>query len=366
MGYERANMVDLNAYVPGLQPREVSVLKLNTNENPFPPPGAVLEAIRAVAGDELRRYPDPVASTFCQKAAAIHGLGADQVIATNGGDELLRLAVTVFCQPRGVGTAATWGGMAVGEPSYALYPVLAAIHDTPLVSVPLTERFELPANFADRVVAAGCRLAVVANPHAPSGRLEPLDRLATIAGRLRGHAVLLIDEAYVDFAAADALALLDRASGLDNVLLLRSLSKGYSLAGLRFGYGLGPADLIGVLQNARDSYNTDMVAQVAATAALEHRDETARSWRAVIDQRQAVTGRLTRMGYRVFPSQSNFLLVVPPAGPGQPGARSIYQKLKDNGILVRYFDQTTLDDKLRLTVGTAAQNDVLLQALASL
>lgn len=352
MRYERDNIRRLHAYVPGEQPQRQRTVKLNTNENPYPPPGAVLEAIRRVDADRLRRYPPPRADGFREIAGRVHGVAPEQIIATNGGDELLRLAITVFCEPGG-----TSGGLGVAEPSYSLYPILAAIHDAPMTGVPLGEDFELPEDFADRLNEAGCRLAMVVSPHAPSGRLEPIDRLRALADRFSG--VVLIDEAYVDFAAADAMALV--REGRENVLLLRSMSKGYSLAGLRFGYGIGHADLIAALDKARDSYNVDVLAQAGAAAALEHRVEAQTTWQHVVEQRGHIADELTRRGWRVLPSQANFLFAAPPAEG--PSAREIHEMLKQQAIFVRYFDQERVDDKLRITVGTPEENRTLLEAL---
>ena len=322
----------------------------------------MIEAIRSVAPESLRRYPPPDAADFRHTAACVHGLTPDQVIATNGGDELLRLAITVFCHPRrDAQSDRAPGGVGFTDPTYSLYPVLAQIHDTPVTRVPLDDGFALPDGFADRLNATGCRLALIVNPHAPSGLLRPIEQLQAIAETFDG--VLLIDEAYTDFASHDALPLLGPARGLDNVLILRSLSKGYSLAGLRFGYGMGHPGLIAALHKARDSYNTDVLAQAAATAALTHRDLAARTWEAVIGERQRLTAALTQRRCAVIPSQSNFLLTTPP--PSAP-AREVHQSLKDRGVFVRYFDQPRLDDKLRITVGTAEENDRLLSALDGL
>ncbi|MCE9590481.1 MAG: histidinol-phosphate transaminase [Planctomycetes bacterium] len=357
MTYERDNIKAMAGYTPGEQPSSVDVVKLNTNENPYPPCDAVLGAIRSVNAESLRRYPPPLADRFRNAAAKVHGIRPEQVIATNGGDELLRLAVTVFCDPNRSGGGGK--GVGVAEPSYSLYPVLAEIQDTRITAVPLREDWSLPDDFADRLNDAGCGLAIVVNPHAPSGKLEPIDRLERVARAFKG--VLMVDEAYVDFASRDAVPLLDPARGLNNVLLLRSLSKGYSLAGLRFGYGMGSTPLIDAMNKAKDSYNTDVLGQAAATAALEHRPEAARTWRAVIAERARLTQALTAKGYRVIPSESNFILATPPASG--PDARAIYQSLKERSIFVRYFDQDRLRDKLRITVGTTAQNDKLLQAI---
>ena len=166
----------------------------------------------------------------------------------------------------------------------------------------------------------------------------------------------MVDEAYVDFSAWDALPLIDK--GLENVLILRTLSKGYSLAGLRFGYGIGHPGVIAALHKAKDSYNTDILSQAAAVAAIEHRIEASRTWASVIQERARVSAELKKRGWHVYPSQSNFILVVP--GPSTPGAKKIYLSLKEAGILVRYFDQDRLRDKLRITIGSPTENDALL------
>lgn len=355
MLYERDNIHRLTPYTPGEQPQRADVVKLNTNENPYPPPAAVLEAIRDVSADQLRRYPPPRAQQFRETAARLHGLSPEQVIATNGGDELLRMAVTVFCEP---------GGRGIGEtyPTYSLYDVLAEIHGTTITQVPLAEDWSVPEDFAQRLNEQGCRLALLVNPHAPSGRQEPLDKLERVARAFRG--VLLIDEAYVDFAEFDATPLLDPARGLDNVLLLRTLSKGYSLAGLRFGYGLGHPRLIETLDKARDSYNTDILSQAAATAALSARDDARKSWEKVIAERARLTGALRQKGFTVAPSQSNFVLAAPPAGG--LSAQAMYRALYDRAIFVRYWDAPRIQDKLRITVGTPEQSDALLGAIDEL
>lgn len=362
MTYERDSIRRLEAYIPGEQPlpAQQHLVKLNTNENPYPPAEEVLQTIRQIDSESLRRYPPPTAAPLRRVVADVHGVSVDHVIITNGGDELLRLAVTVFCLPWCKSqSGSTVGGVGFAEPSYSLYPVLAGIHDTVMVPIPLNAGYELPDEFSDRLNEAGCKLALLVNPHAPSGRLEPIEALEHVARRFKG--VLLVDEAYVDFATQDATALLDPSKGFDNVLLLRTLSKGYSLAGLRVGYGLGHPALIAALDKARDSYNVDAIAQLAAAAALKHRDQAARSWRAVIQERDRLSRELADRGWRVFPSHANFLLVTP-----DRDARGIYESLKAEGVLVRYFDQETLSDKLRITVGTPQETDALLAAIDGL
>ena len=406
MGYERDNIARLDPYTPGEQPSyrdtdagllgdgpggaaaaggddpaAAGIVKLNTNENPYPPSPRVLEAIRTLPAEALRLYPPADARLFRAVAADLHGLTPDHVIATNGGDELLRLLISVFCKPcvgdtpggtSGGGRGASRGGrggIGMTSPSYTLYAVLAAIHDTPVTVVNRTgDEFALPDDYAERLTAAGSRLAFVVNPHAPTGRFEPVERLAAIADSFDG--VLVIDEAYVDFAPGDAVSLVQAGRG--NVVILRSLSKGYALAGLRFGYGLAHPDLIAAMDKARDSYNTDILAQAAAAAALRDRGYFERSRDAVIAERARLTAALRDRGFTVPDSASNFLLAtVPPLSSAEPGsaggsaplARHLYEALKADGILIRYFDKPRLADKLRITVGTPAQNDRLLAAL---
>ena len=358
MSYPRENIQQLHPYTPGEQPQQARIVKLNTNENPYPPSQAVMDAVAAVSAESLRRYPPPAASTFRAAAAAGHDLSPNQVIATNGGDELLRLALTVFCQP-GAHAGATAGGVCVERPTYSLYSVLAAIHDTPVTEVALTDDWDLPEDFAARAIDAGAKMAIIVNPHAPSGRLLSVDRLREVAVALAGRCVLMVDEAYVNFSPADALTLV-RDPSINNVLVLRSLSKGYSLAGLRFGYGLGHPDLIRAMDAARDSYNTDALSQAAAVAAITHRDEAAQSWQKVIDQRNRMAAALTERGFHVWPSATNFLLA---RGDSVDDVQRIFNALKVRGVFVRYFDQDRLRDCLRITIGTSAENDELLHAL---
>ena len=354
MSYERDNIRRMHGYAPGEQPESAKVVKLNTNENPYPPTAAVMEALRSVSPEDLRRYPPPFSQPFQKVAAATHGLAPENVIATNGGDELLRLAITTFVDPgRPIGVA---------EPSYSLYPVLAEIHDSPTFRVDLNDHWEMPENFAELMNEADVPLTFIVNPHAPTGRLESVERLSRIAEALDG--VLLVDEAYVDFVdpelGFDTTELVRRH---DNVLILRTLSKGYSLAGLRFGYGLGAESLIDPMQaKAKDSYNKDIVGQRLATAALGARSEAAESWAKVRAERVRVSEALAGFGIESLPSQTNFLLAQVPEDLAG-GAAAIYQALKAREIFIRYFDMDRLRDKLRITIGTPEENDALLDAL---
>ena len=376
----RAAIEALHAYVPGEQPTwadtgrpERPVVKLNTNENPHPPSPRAMEAVAALPAEALRLYPPPLSGRLRAAAATAlntptdRGFTADFVIGTNGGDELLRLLITVFCEPA-PGPGPGSGGVGLTTPSYSLYGVLAGIHGAAVTEVPRDPETLAPA--APEAIAAawnatGCRLGFVVNPHAPSGRREDAAWLAALADSFKG--LLVVDEAYVDFADADAAGLVAPAGGgRADVLLLRSLSKGYGLAGLRVGFGVGHPSLIALLDKARDSYNLDAFAQAAAAAALADRAYAERTWAAVRGERGRLIGLLRERGFGVLDSQSNFVLArVPPRG-GADEARRLYLGLKEAGVLVRHFDTPGLDDRLRVTVGTPEQVDRLLAALDGL
>ena len=356
MPQSRKNIQQLSAYTPGEQLDTTIVTKLNTNENPYPPSPKVMEAIRNLPAEKLRVYPPPLAQPFRTAAAALHGLTPGNIIATNGGDELLRLILTCYCEPSG---ASGSGGIGVTDPTYSLYPVLAAIQDTSVCAVPRLAQFELADDTIAEWNQARCAVGMIVNPHAPTGRFETPETLRALANNFRG--LLLIDEAYVNFAPTDAVQLV--RDGVDNVILLRSLSKGYSLAGLRFGYGIAHADIIAGLDKARDSYNTDALSQAAAVAAINDQAYAKDTWAKVIEQRARLTTELRQRGFVVLDSRSNFVLPTP---PDKFGAAQLYADLKARNLLVRYFNAPRLDDKLRITVGTAEQVDKLLLAIDQL
>lgn len=354
MSYERENIRRMEGYRYGEQPDDPDVVKLNTNENPYPPSPAVAAALAEFDATALRRYPPAESDAFRRLAARRLGLKAEEVLVTHGGDEALRLAFTTFVDPGAV--------FAMAYPSYSLYEVLARVQDCRIESVPVADDWSLPADFCARVNGAGARLTCVVNPHAPSGVLLHVDTLARMAGQIEG--VLLIDEAYVDFVdpalSHDATPLIRE---FDNLLLLRTLSKGYSLAGLRFGFLLGSPGLVETIATkTRDSYNQDMVAQSLACAAYADEAYARGTWRRVRDARESLSLAMAELGFRGPRSQTNFLLVTPPEN-WPLDARSTYERLKAQGILVRHFDTPRLGGMLRITAGTAEQNSRLLDAL---
>lgn len=357
MPYERHNIRKMLGYVPGEQPNTTDVIKLNTNENPYPPAEAIMHTLQDIAAEALRRYPQSDARDFRRVAAQVHRLEPENVLAVNGGDELLRLAITTFVEPR--------QAIGVAEPSYALYRTLAEIQDCPLAKVKLPDNWSLPEDFIEKMNAAAAKLVIITNPHAPSGHLTPVPRLAEIAAQL--HGVLLLDEAYVDFvdpqAGYDSMPLVRQFA---NVLILRSLSKGYSLAGLRFGYGLGAGSLIEpMLTKTKDSYNVNAISQRLAMAALQNRATVSRTWAAVRSERSRLQNALGQLGFLCLPSQSNFLLAEVPEGMPKDAA-TIYEELKQQNIFVRYFAEPRLQNKLRISIGRPEENDILLNGLSRL
>jgi histidinol-phosphate aminotransferase len=357
MHYERDNIHRMHGYQWGEQPKDAGTIKLNTNENPYPPAPDVRAALGRFDVDVLRTYPQPTADGLRDRLAALHGVSREQLIITHGGDEALRLAITTFVDPG--------AGFGMADPSYSLYPVLSEIQDARSVSVPLDPHWQLPGDFAARLNAAGVRLTCIVNPHAPSGTLLGRETLGTLAAELDG--VLLIDEAYVDFvdpALGHDLAPLTRE--LDNVLLLRTFSKGYSLAGLRLGYLIGAPSLIDpLISKTRDSYNIDAVSQALGAAAIDARAYAADTWARVRADRSTLHRALGQLGFSIPPSETNFLLARVPTS-ARLSAAELQQALKTRGILVRHFAVPGLDDRLRITIGTPEQNARLLDALTEL
>lgn len=355
MTFERKNIREMAGYIPGEQPESSDVIKLNTNENPFAPSPSVQKALSAINTESLRRYPQPTALNLRCAIASHHGIEKENIIVTNGGDELLRLAINTFVE--------TDEAIAVAEPTYTLYEVLAQAHGCKFIRFNLNKDWSLPDGFAKSLNSSNIKLCFLPNPNAPSGTLLSVDELASIASEFNG--LLLIDEAYVDFIDPDLdHDCVELVKKFNNVLLLRTFSKGYSLAGLRIAYGIGDLSIINPMQaKTKDSYNTDYIAQKLAQAALEDQDYAKKSWDFVRTQRTLLKEALTKMGLPSVDSQSNFLLV---SVPEVINAEKLYNNLKQRGILVRHFKHEGQENYLRITVGTADGNQLLLSTLKQL
>ena len=341
---------DMIPYVPGEQPRDRQFIKLNTNENPYPPSPKALEALRAAAGDSLRLYPDPECTELRAAIAAAHGLSPEQVFPGNGSDEVLAFCFQAFFDPdRPVRFA---------DITYTFYAVYASYFGLTPELVPLAEDFTLPvADF----LAPGCGGVVLANPNAPTGLAVELADIRRILEAHRDQ-VVLVDEAYIDFGGASADVLVPE---YDNLVVVRTLSKGHALAGLRVGYALAQPDLIAALKCVRDSinsYTVDRAAQAAAAASLRDAAYFQERTAQVVRTRQRTALALRDMGFAVTDSQANFLFVRHPQVP----AKTLLDGLRERGILVRWFDRPRIRDYLRITVGTDGEMDALTAALKKL
>ena len=345
MSYFRSAVDSLRAYEPGEQPSpDDDVIKLNTNENPYPPSPRAMAALRDIDPEHLRRYPDSFAAEFRTSAADVLGVDPDWILVGNGSDDILTMLMRSVADTR--------RAVAYPVPTYALYRTLAHIQDAPVVEVGFGDNYDLPV---DALVQTGAALTLVASPNSPSGNRIPNDMMSDLASRLDG--LLAIDEAYVDFATGNALELARRH---ENVLVLRTLSKGQALAGLRLGFAVASPVLIAGLAKVKDSYNVDAISARVGAVAYRDVDHSREMAARVCASRQRLAAALTKLGFRVWPSEANFLLVRPADGR----ARALYQSLKASRILVRYFDTPGLDDKLRITVGSDTQNDRLVVVLA--
>jgi len=339
----------LHPYVPGEQPRIPGLIKLNTNENPYPPSPKVLAAIKAAVDGRMRLYPNPTAEGLRGQLAKFHGCAPEHFIAGNGSDELLALATRAFVDP----------GQTVQffTPSYSLYPVLADIHGARRNAVPLAADFALPSLAQLRRGGAWdfrAALTFITTPNAPSGRGYSTAELKELCRAQKG--VVILDEAYVDFAREHAFAL---ALQFPQVLVARTFSKAYSLCSLRVGYFAGHPAKIAALHKIRDSYNVNGLGQVAAAATLRDLPYYRRNFKRLIATRERLSAQLRALGFDVPPSQTNFIFVRPPRWP----AARWQQKLRKERVLVRWFDAPATRDFLRITIGTDAEADALLRAV---
>lgn len=334
----------MSAYVPGEQPADIKVIKLNTNETPYPPSPAVLRALKRIDGDSLRRYPDPECKNLRTIIARLHKCSVKQVFVGNGSDEILALCSRAFVEDN--------SRIAFFEPSYSLYPVLARIRNVRSRVVRLGKNFQwrMPSD-----CKAG--LFYMTNPNAPTGILYPKKEVARFCKRFAG--VVVLDEAYVDFANSNCI---DLALKLKNTLVLRTLSKSYSLAGLRVGYAIGSKELIAALFKIKDSYNVDRVAQCLAAAALQDQAYMRANVRRIIAARRKLSAGLLKLNFAVFPSETNFIWVKPP----RISAEQLYRILCRQNIFVRYFKSKLTGDYLRITVGTDRQINLLLNIISEI
>ncbi|WP_110633674.1 histidinol-phosphate transaminase [Salinicola salarius] len=335
----------LTPYVPGEQPRE-KLIKLNTNENPYPPSPAVEAVLQRFAVDHLRLYPDPESSALRQTLAKTYGVEPEQVFVGNGSDEVLALAFqTFFCQPKPLLMPAI---------SYSFYPVYCKLYDIAYRTVALNDHWQIALEAFDTDNGG----VVFANPNAPTGHGHPRQAIARLLERIT-ESVVLVDEAYVDFGGESAIPLIDNHP---NLLVTGTLSKSRSLAGLRVGYAIGSRELIDGLERVKNSFNSypiDMLASEVAIASLEDDEHFQACCERVVATREWTRQQLEALGFEVLPSQTNFLFV----RHSERNGATIFSELRERGILVRHFDKDGLRDFLRISIGTDDEMRSLIEAL---
>lgn len=340
----------LTPYVPGEQPRIANLVKLNTNENPYPPAPRVVEAISAAAQTGLQLYPDPESTALRQTIARHHGMDAAQVFVGNGSDEVLAHAFLAFFQQD--------RPLLMPDVSYSFYAVYCRLYGITAHTVPLNADLQIDVGGYALPAAGG---VVVANPNAPTGCALPLAAIETLL-QSQPDCVVLVDEAYVDFGATTAISLVNQ---YPNLLVVHTLSKSRSLAGLRVGLAVGQRHLIDALERVKNSFNSyplDRLAQAGAAAAYDDRAYFEQTCRAVVHAREHLTLQLQGMGFTVLPSAANFVFASHPAHD----AATLAARLREAGILVRHFRLPRIEQYLRISIGTPAQCDALAQALAGL
>ena len=339
----RTSIESLHAYVPGEQPAGQDLLKLNTNENAYPPSPNVFAALANVTADDLRRYPQPTGKDLCEAIAKLHGISPEQVLVTNGSDEALALCTRAFCEHG--------GRVGYLKPSYSLYPVLSDIAELQKVEYPLQADFtwKMPENVE-------VDFFFLTQPNAPTSLAMRRTEIEKLLRRCPGE--VLVDEAYVDFADEN---MVDLMKASDKMLISRTFSKSYSLAGLRLGYILGPVNLIEALYKIKDSYNTDVLAQRIGLAAVQDQAWMQANVTAIRGTRTRIAKELTALGFQVLPSQTNFLFA---KVPEREKAKMIFEALRNRQVFVRYFPSNLTRDYLRITIGTDKQMDRFLKELA--
>jgi histidinol-phosphate aminotransferase len=337
---------NITPYVAGEQPKDRRFIKLNTNENPYPASPAVIEAIRSVSSMEARLYPDPEAAGLRRSLAAQAGLEMNQLFVGNGSDEVLAMAYPAFFNRTDT--------IAFPDITYSFYPVYAGLYGIPFVTVPLREDLTIDFTaYPNRLKAI-----ILANPNAPTGIAVPAKGIEELL-QSRPDTLLLVDEAYVDFGAESVIPLIDRYS---NLLVVQTMSKARSLAGLRVGMAFGSHDLIKGLECIRDcfnSYTLDVAAQRAAKAACEDVEYFEKTRRTIIATRTRSVAALRALGMQVAPSSANFVFCTLPGVPGP----EIQQYLRNNGVLVRRFAKPRIEDWLRITIGTDSEMDEVIRLL---
>jgi histidinol-phosphate aminotransferase len=340
----RKSLAGFRPYVPGEQPPDgEGWIKLNTNEAPLPPSPRVIEAIKAATDESLRLYPSPTAAPARHAIAKHFGLDAAQVTLGNGGDELIEMSLRAF--------AGAGDSVAYPTPTYPLLEPLCRVHEAVPSPHPSNEMF----TWSTELMEDPAPLKFLVNPNSPTGTWHGARSVERAVRRSKG--VVVLDEAYVDFAFESQVGLLARC---DNLIILRTMSKSYALAGMRIGFALASPELIADLDAVKDSYNMDRLAIVAATAAIEDEDHHRKIVDYVVVERRRLEMDLQELGFEHSPSEANFVFVKPPRGNA---AAAVADALRERRILVRHYDRDPIAGWFRITVGTRDQHERLLEAL---
>ena len=343
MNLVRPCIVSMKGYVPGSQPDpEESFIKLNSNENPFPPSPNVQEVLQHFPCGDLRIYPDPVSWELRVQLGKTYGFAPQQILCGNGSDDILNIIMRTFTQP----------GQAIGfyQPAFPLYRILGVIHGAKIVSLPVAEPYNQPPPLPEAL-----KIFFLANPNSPVGFSYPPALVSQMAQRTRG--IFVVDEAYAEFANENALDLVRR---LENVIVVRTVSKSYSLAGVRLGYAIGNEKWIAEMLKVKDPFNVNRLTQVLVTAALQDREYFQKNIQQVIETREWVTKQAVALGYRIIPSQANFIFLQPPQkGRGV----KFHEALLARKVLTRFYDEEGLQDGVRMSIGTKQEMTEVLRVL---
>jgi histidinol-phosphate aminotransferase len=345
--YFLRNVEAMQGYVPGEQINDADVIKLNSNENPYPPSPRVLAALTAAADLTLRRYPEPASDTLRAAAARVYGVAVEQIIAGNGSDELLSMLMRCFVAPG--------DRVAYATPTYSLYDTLVDIQGGTKAVVRYADDFAIPSGLARQRAA----VTFLCNPNAPSGTLVSRAAIARLARAVRG--ILVVDEAYIDFADREEASCIPLVRRHPNVIVLRTFSKSFSLAGLRIGLAFASKEIVAGMMKVKDSYNLNRLSAVGATAALHDLAWMRRNVGRIQRSRASLSAALARLGFQVYPSQTNFVLARRP----NTDMRRVQRELKAQRILIRHFDVPGLEDCLRISVGTPVETRTVMAALAA-
>ena len=342
VSYFRPDIEAMSGYAPGEQPKAGKVIKLNTNESPFPPSPMVRKALDEFNTDLLRLYPNPVSADFRAEVSAMYGYTADNIITGNGSDDLLTILTRCFSDAS--------HPVACFDPSYSLYPTLAELQGAECIKIPLTEDFDIPENVLEQAERAN--LFFIACPNAPTGNRFAREKLEKICANFKG--IVVLDEAYADFAEQNCI---DMVRKYANTVVTRTFSKSRSLAGLRFSYAVAHPKLIEGMMKMKDSYNVSMLAQKLALASLRDMEYFNDSVEKIKQNRKLLAEKLAELGFTVLPSETNFLFVIPPVN-----AADYFNALKKRNIFIRYFAMERTCRYVRITVGAQEEIEALLQA----